>query len=311
VGIPAPFLGTTPNRYYYSSRLNADQEENRMNKVAIITDSTAYLPPELITEYDIKVIPLAVIWDGDSFADGVDLTPTQFYTRLATSPTLPSTSQPPEAAFVKIFSELLEEGKDVVAILISSGISGTVNSALLAKDEIGSDRVVVVDSKTAAMAAGLHVLAAARAAAAGASLDEVKQVALKAQQQTNVVFAVDTLEFLHKGGRIGGAKRLMGSMLNIKPILEMNGGLIEPVESVRTHKRALTRLISLVEEKAAGEKPLRLAVFHSNVPDQAAALLKDAEEALSPDEVFLAELSPVIGTHVGPGTLAIAFMHGL
>jgi len=282
-----------------------------MNKVAIITDSTAYLPPELITEYDIKVIPLAVIWDGESFADGVDITPTQFYTRLSKSSTMPSTSQPPEAEFVKVFSELLEEDKDVVAILISSGISGTVNSALQAQSEIGSDRIVVVDSKTAAMATGLHVLAAARAAAAGASLDEVREIAYKAQGQTNVVFAVDTLEFLHKGGRIGGAKRLMGSMLNIKPILEMNGGLIEAVESVRTQNRALARLISLVEENAAGEKPLRLAVFHSNVPDQAAALLKDAEEALSPDETFLAELSPVIGTHVGPGTLAIAFMRGL
>jgi len=281
-----------------------------MNKVAIVTDSTAYLPPELITEYDIKVIPLEVIWDGDSYADGIDITPTQFYTRLARSSSMPSTSQPPEAEFVNIFTELLNEGNDVLAILISSGISGTVNSALQAKAQIESDHVVVIDSQTAAMATGLHVLAAARKAAAGGSLEEVKEVALKAQQQTNVVFAVDTLEFLHKGGRIGGAKRLMGSMLNIKPILEMNGGLIEAVESVRTHKRALERLISLVEEKTGGEKPLRLAVFHSNVPEQAQDLLKDAENALSPDETFLAELSPVIGTHVGPGTLAIAFMHG-
>lgn len=282
-----------------------------MNKVSIITDSTAYIPPELITEYDIKVIPLIVVWDGESYADGVDITPTEFYQRLATSPSLPSTSQPAEAEFLNIFTDLLDQGKDVVAILISSGISGTVNSALQAKAEIGSDRVVVIDSQTAAMATGLHVLAAARKAASGGSLEEVKEVALKAQQQTDVVFAVDTLEFLHKGGRIGGAKRFLGSVLNIKPILEMKGGLIEAVDSVRTQKRALERLISLVEEKTNGETPLRLAVFHSNVPEQAKALLEDAEEALSPDETFLAELSPAIGTHVGPGTLAIAFMRGL
>jgi len=282
-----------------------------MNKVVIVTDSTAYLPPKLISEYNIKVIPLVVIWDGDSFEDGVDITPTQFYTRLEKSPTLPSTSQPPEAKFVEIFSKLLNEDMDVVAILISSGISGTVNSALQAKNEIGSDRVVVIDSQTAAMATGLHVLAAARKAEASGSLEEVKEIALKAQQQTNVVFAVDTLEFLHKGGRIGGAKRFLGSMLNLKPILEMSGGSIEAVESVRTHKRALERLISLVEEKSAGETPLRLAVFHSNVPEQAQALLENAEDTLSPDETFLAELSPAIGTHVGPGTLAIAFMRGL
>jgi len=282
-----------------------------MNKVAIVTDSTAYLPAELIAEYDIKVIPLVVIWDGDSFEDGVEITPTQFYTRLEKSSSLPSTSQPSEAKFVEIFSKLLNKDMDVVAILISSGISGTVNSALQAKNEIGSDRVVVIDSQTAAMATGLHVLAAARKAEAGGSLEEVKEVALKAQQKTNVIFAVDTLEFLHKGGRIGGAKRLMGSMLNLKPILEMNGGSIEAVESVRTQKRALGRLISLVEEKSAGEKPLRLAVFHSNVPEQAQALLENAQNTLSPDETFLAELSPAIGTHVGPGTLAIAFMTGL
>ncbi len=281
-----------------------------MNKVAIVTDSTAYLPPELITKYNIKVVPLVVIWDGDSFEDGVDITPTQFYTRLEKSPSLPSTSQPPEAKFVEIFSKLLNEDMDVVAILISSGISGTVNSALQAKNEIGSDRIVVIDSQTAAMATGLHVLAAARKAEAGGSLEEVKEIALKAQQKTKVIFAVDTLEFLHKGGRIGGAKRFLGSMLNLKPILEMNGGSIEAVKSVRTHKRALERLISLVEEKSAGEKPLRLAVFHSNVPEQAQALLENAEDILSPDETFLAELSPAIGTHVGPGTLAIAFMHG-
>jgi len=282
-----------------------------MNKVAIVTDSTAYLPAELIAEYDIKVIPLVVIWDGDSFEDGVEITPTQFYTRLEKSSSLPSTSQPSEAKFVEIFSKLLNKDMDVVAILISSGISGTVNSALQAKNEIGSDRVVVIDSQTAAMATGLHVLAAARKAEAGGSLEEVKEVALKAQQKTNVIFAVDTLEFLHKGGRIGGAKRLMGSMLNLKPILEMNSGSIEAVESVRTQKRALGRLISLVEEKSAGEKPLRLAVFHSNVPEQAQALLENAQNTLSPDETFLAELSPAIGTHVGPGTLAIAFMTGL
>ncbi len=282
-----------------------------MNKVAIITDSTAYLPPNLIAEYDIQVVPLAVIWDGDSLADGVDITPTQFYTRLETSPTMPSTSQPPAGEFKEVFSKLINEGKDVLAILISAGISGTVNSALQAQSEIDSDRIVVIDSHTAAMATGLHVLAAARKAAAGGSLEEVKEVALKAQQQTEVVFAVDTLEFLHRGGRIGGAKRFLGSMLNLKPILEMKGGLIEAVESVRTQKRALGRLISLVEEKTGGEKPLRLAVFHSNVPEQAKALLIDAENTLSPDETFLAELSPVIGTHIGPGTLAIAFMWGM
>jgi DegV family protein with EDD domain len=281
-----------------------------MNKVAIITDSTA-LPPEKVEQYGIRVIPLSVVWDGESYADGIDLTPAEFYTRLAKSSTLPSTSQPPAAAFKGIFNELLAQGKDVLAILISSAISGTVNSALQALGEVDQARVAVVDSKTAATATGLHVIAAARKAAAGGTLQEVMEIALKAQAHTDVVFAVDTLEYLHKGGRIGGAKKLLGSMLNIKPILEIKDGVIEPADQVRTQKRALERLITLVEERAGGERPLLIAVFHSNVPDLALGLMAEVEKALTPEEIFLAELSPVIGTHVGPGTLAIACMHGM
>ena len=282
-----------------------------MNKVTIVTDSSAYLPSSIIDEFNIKVIPLSVIWDGESYADNVDITPAEFYSRLAKSDTLPSTSQPSAAAFKDCFQDLLDQGKDVIAILISSGISGTVNSATQAKQDIGSDRIEIIDSRTAAMATGLIVLSAARKAAEGAALDEVRENAIKAQEHTEIVFAVDTLEFLHKGGRIGGAKRLLGSMLNIKPILEMKDGKIDSVEQVRTQKRALERLISLVREKSNDQKPLRLAVFHSNVPELAESLLKDAVASLSPAETYLSELSPAIGTHVGPGTLAIAFMYGM
>jgi DegV family protein with EDD domain len=279
-------------------------------KVAIVTDSTA-LPPEKVKEHGVHVIPLSVIWDDQSFSDGVDITPAEFYNRLASSDSMPSTSQPSAAAFIEKFTELLDQGKDVLAILISSGISGTVNSALQALQEVDQNRVAVVDSKTAATATGLHVIAAAKTAAQGGSLAEVKNIALKSQDHTDVVFAVDTLEFLHKGGRIGGAKRFLGSMLNIKPILEIKDGVIEAADQVRTQKRALTRLISLIEEKAKGELPLRIAIFHSNAPETAQALLEDTKEKLSPEDIFIAELSPVIGTHVGPGTLAITCMHGM
>ena len=161
------------------------------------------------------------------------------------------------------------------------------------------------------MAAGLHIIAAARAAEAGESLAACAETALNAQQQTDVVFAVDTLEYLHKGGRIGGAKRFLGSMLNIKPILEIRDGRIEPVDQVRTHKRALDRMIELTRDRSAEERPLRMAIMHSNVPDQAKQLQGTLEQLFSPEEIFLSELSPVIGTHVGPGTLAIACMHGM
>ena len=194
---------------------------------------------------------------------------------------------------------------------ISSGISGTVNSALQAKATLESDRIEIIDSQTAGMAAGLHVLAAARKAAEGGSLKDVAEVAQQAQQRTDVVFAVDTLEFLHKGGRIGGGKRFLGSMLNIKPILEMKDGKIDAADQVRTQKRALERLMEIIEERSSGETPLRMAVMHSNVPDQARALLEQIQERFEPEEIYLAELSPVIGTHVGPGTLSITCMHGM
>jgi DegV family protein with EDD domain len=282
-----------------------------MNKVAIVTDSTAYLPPDIIDKYQIQVIPLSVIWEGDVYRDGVDITTSQFYSRLEKSSTLPSTSQPPAGEFTACFSAILESGKDVLAILISSGISGTVNSALQAQAELDRSRVEVIDSQTAAMATGLHVIAAARKAAEGGSLQEVAQVAKEAQKRTDVVFVVDTLEYLHKGGRIGGAKRFLGSMLNIKPILEMSGGKIEAVDQVRTQKRALERMAELITEKAAGERPLRMAVIHSNVPDLAHDLKDEVTAAFSPEEIYVSDLSPAIGTHVGPGTLAIACMHGM
>lgn len=282
-----------------------------MNQVAIVTDSTAYLPSEILEKYSIQVIPLSVIWDGESYQDGVDITTSQFYTRLETSPTLPSTSQPPAGEFKDVFAALLESGKDVAAILISAGISGTVNSAIQAQADLDPSRIEIIDSRTAAMATGLHVIAAARKAAEGGSLQEVSQIARDAQQQTDVVFVVDTLEFLHKGGRIGGAKRFLGSMLNIKPILEMQAGKIEAVDQERTQKRALERMIELIEEKAGDEKPLRMAVIHSNVPDSAQKLKERVQETFSPVEIYIAELSPAIGTHVGPGTLAIACMHGM
>lgn len=282
-----------------------------MNKVAIVADSTAYLPPDIIEKYQIQIIPLSVIWDGDTYLDGVDITTNQFYDRLEKSPSLPSTSQPSAGEFKACFSALLERGKDVAAILISSGISGTVNSALQAQAELDSTRIEVIDSQTAAMATGLHVIAAARKAVEGGTLNEVAQVAREAQSRTDIVFVVDTLEFLHKGGRIGGAKRFLGSMLNVKPILELSGGKIEAVDQVRTQKRALERMIELIAEKAAGEQPLRMAVIHSNVPEMAQDLKEEVLATFSPEEIYISELSPAIGTHVGPGTLAIASMHGM
>jgi DegV family protein with EDD domain len=282
-----------------------------MNQVRVITDSTAYIPQPLIDQYQITVVPLVLIWEDETYRDGVDIKPQAFYQRLIKSASLPSTSQPPVSSFTEPFGRFIDQGQDVIAILISSQISGTVDTAKQAKLELGKGDIEIVDSETSGMAMGLHVLEVAKAAAQGAGLSECISIAHQAKEQTDVFFAVDTLEFLHRGGRIGGAKRFLGSMLNIKPILEMRDGHIDAVEQVRTQQRATGRLIELMQEKVKGEKPVRIAVMHSNAPERAQALLEQAGRVLDPDQSHLAELSPVIGTHVGPGTLALACMHGM
>ncbi|MDZ7844737.1 MAG: DegV family protein [Anaerolineales bacterium] len=282
-----------------------------MKKVQVVTDSTAYIPQQQLAKYNIEVVPLNVIWDNQTYRDGVDITPQNFYQRLQKSKTLPSTSQPSAAAFKSIFKKNLEEDREIIAILISSEISGTVNSALQAKQELGENQIQIVDSRTAAMAAGLQVLTVARAAAAGASLAECHAQALKAQHHTDVIFVVDTLEFLHRGGRIGGAKRLFGSMLNIKPILEMREGKIEPLDQVRTQSKAIERMLAIMKERIGEERPVQIAGFHSNAPLLAENLLEKACDQFEIRDSYLTELSPVIGTHVGPGTVALAALHGM
>jgi DegV family protein with EDD domain len=195
--------------------------------------------------------------------------------------------------------------------LLSLGIPPAAASANQAMELLPGVRVEIVDSNTIAMALGFVVLAAARAAAQGASLEECKAVAEKARTLTGVVFAVDTLEFLHRGGRIGGGSRFLGTALNIKPILEIAGGRVEAVERVRTRRKSLTRLVELIEERVAGRSPLRLATLHANAPEDAKALLDEAAARLGAVESIFSEVSPVIGTHAGPGTVGLAFMAGL
>jgi DegV family protein with EDD domain len=161
------------------------------------------------------------------------------------------------------------------------------------------------------MAMGVQVLAAARAAEAGKALTEVIAAAEQARDRTGVLFVVDTLEFLHRGGRIGGAQRLLGTVLNMKPLLEVREGKVEPIERVRTARKALARLLDLIEERTGGRKPLRLATIHAAAEDQARELLAAAQERFNPDEALLSEASPVVGTHAGPGTLGLAYCAGV
>ncbi len=284
-----------------------------MRPVVILTDSTAYLPKELVSSLAISSVPLAVIWGNETFEDGVTIQPEAFYSRLQSSKSMPSTSQPSVGVFQQAFARLLEKDMDVLGIFISSKISGTVQSAMQARELLPSakEHIAIADSASTTVAMGLQVLAAARAAEQGASLEDCLAVAAKARTQSGVYFVVDTLEFLHRGGRIGGAQRLLGTALNMKPILTLRDGKIEAQERVRAKGKALERMIEIVAEECHGKSPLRLAAAHANAPEEARAMLEKASALLKPVETMVCELSPVIGTHVGPGTVALGYLTGM
>jgi len=285
-----------------------------MSKVAIVTDSTANIPHELIKKYLVFITPLQVIWDEKSYLDGIEIKTQDFYQRLSTSKSMPSTSQVTPAAFLSLYEDLIRENYDVLSIHISQKLSGTLDSATQAKAQLPGARIELFDSTTTAMAMGFQVLAAARAAAMGASLNECIAVAGQARDHTGVLFTASTLEFLHRGGRIGGAARFLGTALNLKPILEVRNGRVDAVERVRNINKALDRMLELTIKRIDSRTPIRLATIHANDPENAAMLLEKARNHFGisdVDEAYISEVSPVIGTHTGPGTVGIAYMAGM
>ena len=281
-----------------------------MSKFAIVTDSTSYIPSEVVQKHGITVAPQVLIWDNQTYRDGIDIQPTEFYSRLKTAKVMPSTSQVSPATMQEIFQGLVDKGMPVLGIFISSKLSGTLQSAIQAKDMMGSagEKVTLVDSQSTAMGLGFQAIAAAQAAEAGASIEETAALASSAHERTGVFFAVDTLEFLHRGGRIGGAQRFIGSALNLKPILAVKDGKVEGIERIRTKSKAHERVLELVAEQVKGKSNIRLATLHANSADDAKNLLDRAVAELSPVETLFTEVSPVVGTHAGPGTVGLAYM---
>ena len=277
-----------------------------MTKIAILTDSTANLPVEWVKQYNILVIPLKIHWGNETLLDGVDITPNEFYARLLHSKSLPTTSQPSIQDFLQAFERLAEGADGIVVPLISSGISGTVASAQAAARQFTQVPVEIIDTHITSMGQVLIILAAARAAEQGKSLEDVRRAADEVVKRLRVFFAVDTLEFLHRGGRINGASRYLGTALDVKPILFFNSeGKIDALERVRTKRKAMQRLITLAEQQANGH-PVHVGIVHTNVPQAAQEFRDEVEKRLNCKEILTIEFSPVIGVHVGPGTIGIA-----
>ena len=282
-------------------------------KVMVVTDSTCNLPASIIEGLPITVVPLHIIFNTmDIYLDGVTITPQEFYNRLRTEKPIVSTSQPTPAALAQRYAQLVEEGYDILSIHISSKLSGTINSAEQAKKTIRNGMIEIVDSQLASLPLGYAALQAAKAAAQGASLEECKQIAIETSKRSSAVFIVDTLEYLHRGGRIGGASAFFGTALKIKPVLEIKNGLIDAAGRVRTLNKAMDYILDVLEKKMGADlSNLQLSAVHAESPENANILLEKAKSRFkSVGFSMVTDVTPVIGAHVGPGTIGIAYFAG-
>lgn len=277
--------------------------------VAVVTDSTAYLPPELLAAHRLTVVPLTVVLNGAEGLEGVEIFPADATRALSARRVSVSTSRPAPEQFARTYRQLLDGGADgIVSVHLSAELSGTVEAAQLAAAEFG-DRVVVVDSRSCGMGIGFPAVAAATAAAAGAGLSGVRDAARDAVERTAVFFYVDTLEFLRRGGRINAASALLGTALSVKPIMHMPDGAIVLKDKVRTASRGIARLVDLAVE-AAGDAEVDVALHHLAAPQRAEAL-QDALAARLGDrlhDTYVSEAGAVVAAHAGPG-LACVVVH--
>ncbi|MET3543819.1 DegV family protein with EDD domain [Paenibacillus favisporus] len=280
-----------------------------MTKPVIVTDSTADIPEDIAKQHDIHVVPLRLMFGEDTFEDGVDISAEVFYKRLVQSEQLPTTSQASPADYMQVYQEIMNEypGSPIISIHISSGLSGTYQSATIAKSMLDGDPdITIVDSKSASYGFGLLVVHAARLAAEGKTAEEIVRSVEEVRRQRKLYFLVDTLEYLQKGGRIGKAAAMIGNLLNIKPILSIDEeGIIYAVEKVRGRKKALARILERFREDLGGVQNINVAVGHTADPASAEPVLEDLARDFRLQEVVLTNIGPVVGTHVGPGTLAV------
>ncbi|WP_091366830.1 DegV family protein [Geodermatophilus telluris] len=274
--------------------------------VAVVTDSTAYLPPDVVADYGIEVVPCYVVLAGRSGREGEDVTPEDVARALTSRGQKVSTSRPTPGDFVAAYRRLLAAGADrVVSVHLSADLSGTWDAARLAAAQVGEHLVTLVDSRSTAMGTGFAVLAAARAAAGGSAAPDVAAAANDTAARTRTLFVVDTLEHLRRGGRIGAAASLLGTALAVKPVLHVVDGQVVPLERVRTSARALSRLVQRAAE-AAGGPGAAVAVHHLAAPQRAERLAAELRQAIPGIREFhVSELGAVVGAHVGPGAVGV------
>lgn len=271
-------------------------------RVAIVTDSTSDIPPQLARSRGITVVPLTLNFEGRSMLDGVDIRPTEFYRKLPNASTHPTTSQPSAGQFAEVYSSLLRDHDEVVSIHISEKLSGTYASAVQGAEMTDSARVRVIDSQLVSMSLGLVTLAAAHLATQAVDAAAIAEKIDDMRDSVQTYFSVATLEFLRRGGRIGRAGALVGSVLQVKPVLCIRDGLVTPLERVRTFDRALNRIVNLAREVDRG-KGLTVIVGHADSEDDAERVARQLEPVA--ETLVIHPLGPVVGAHAGPGVVGL------
>jgi DegV family protein with EDD domain len=287
--------------------------EELVSKIAIVTDSGVNLPQGLEESHEIHIVPLKVIVGDRVLRDGIDVTPSRFYELLRGASQLPTTSQPSTGDFVDVYSRLSQQADAIVSIHLSELLSGTVKSALAAREMVNHVPIEVIDSRSASLGLGFVVLAAVRAAEQGRGFAEVVAAAEDLIPRINVIFVVDTLKYLHMGGRIGGASAMLGTALKIKPLLHLRDGQVDPLERVRSKCRATERMLEIMAQRLEAEDSkgsLHAAVAHADRADEALELQEQVLSRFHPAEFYVSELTPAIGTHAGPGTLGLGWYVG-
>lgn len=281
-----------------------------MAKVCVVTDSTCDLPANLRAQLELEMVPLNIHFGDEVYKDAVEMDTNRFWQHLSTSPHHPKTSQPAPGEFLELYQRLHAEGRPVVSVHLSADMSGTLGSAQIAKEMAPDAEIELVDTRSVSMGLGLIAIEAARMAQRGASATEIAEWARRTGRSQYIFFGVDTLEFLAKGGRIGRAQALLGGLLNVKPILAVDNGVVASADKVRGKTKVLPRVIELMHERIPAGSKVRAAILHARAEEEGRAWLDAFAKEYQIIESWIQPLGAVVATHAGSGTLGIA-MHAV
>ena len=279
-----------------------------MSNIKVVCDSLSDIPKTLIGEYDIDIVPLTIIIDGQEYKDGIDISINEFYTKLRNEKVIPKTSQATYIQFKEVFDKHIKDGKTVLYVGGSSVASGTYQSGIMAKNDIDGD-IYTFDTMNFSYGAGMQVVQAAKMAKEGKSIEDILSELQIMRDKMNVIFSVDTLEYLQKGGRISSTKAAIGTMLNIKPILEVKDGLVTNIAQVRGKRNVISKMIELVKERGGTSLSNKtIGIGHGDNKDELEKLKEIIQKEINPKDIVVVDVGTSIGTHAGPGVMGIFYM---